>query len=168
MTYASIASTTVYNRETQLDGKPTRDSDRCVLYAFDTTGRPMTEPPFDPKDDNKDRNVREDKARYEVPDLLSDADYDADPKAYAAFAEQAGNLHSVEDLLCDAWNLVGLMLTSVGETGDARDMQTEAGLKVIEEKLNKAHAKIDVHHTHYTNLFLAYCDLKAKAGKGPD
>lgn len=131
----------------------------------------MAEPPFDPKDDSKDRKVKEDKedtALYEVPNLLSDLDYDADPQAYAAFSEQTDNLHAVEDLLCDAWSLVGLMLNSVGETGDARDMQVEAGLKVIEEKLNTAHTRIDVHNTHYTNLFLAYCELKAKAGKGPD
>jgi len=122
----------------------------------------MTEPPSDPEDDNKDRKVSEERVRYEVPDLLADTAYDADPKAYAAFSQQAEDLHAVEDLLGDAWNLVGLMLTSVGDTGDARDMQTEAGLKVIEEKLRQAHAKIDEHHTRYTNLFLAYFDLKAR------
>ena len=158
MIYAPIASTKVYERKTQL----------CVLYSFDTTGRPMTEPPSDPDDDKKVHEVREDKARYEVPDLLSDQTYDPDPKAYVAFSEQAGDLHAVEDLLGDAWNLVGLMLTTVGEVGDARDMQTEAGLKVIEEKLRKAHARMDEHHAHYTNLFLAYCDLKAKADSGSD
>ena len=163
MIYASIASTTVDNRETRLDRESERDPDRCALYAFNTTGRPMTEPPIDPEDD-MDREVREDIARYEVPDLLSDTTYSADPTVYSAFSEQAEDLHAVEDLLGDAWNLVGLMLTSVGETGDARDMQTEVGLKVIEEKLRTAHARIDEHHTHYTNLFLAYCELKAKAG----
>ena len=166
MIYASIASTTVYDRETRLERGSERDPERCVLYAFDTTGRPMTTSPTDPEDGNSEREVREDKARYEVPDLLSDTSYDTDPNAYKAFSEQAEDLHAAEDLLGDAWNLVGLMLTSVGETGDARDMQTEAGLKVIEEKLSKAHARIDEHHTHYTNLFLAYCDLIA--GKDAD
>lgn len=166
MIFASIASTTVYDRETRLGGEAEQGPDRCVLYTFDTNGKPMTEPPIDPEDDDKDREAREDRARYEVPDLLSDTTYDPDPKAYDAFAEQAADLHRVEDLLGDAWNLVGLMLTSVGEIGDSRDMQTEAGLKVIERKLRKAHARIDQHHTHYTNLFLAYCDLKARIEKG--
>lgn len=114
----------------------------------------MTEPPIDPidaKDDNK--------ARYDIPDLLSDAD----PNAYAAFLKQAGDLHAAADLLGDAWNLVGLMLTIVGNTGDARDMQTEAGLKAVEEKLRQANARIDEHQTHYANLFLAYCELKARS-----
>ena len=111
----------------------------------------MTEPPIDPEDDND---------RYDIPDLLSDAD----PNAYAAFLKQAGDLYAVADLLGDAWNLVGLMLTIVGDTGDARDMQTEAGLKAIEEKLRQANARIDEHQTHYANLFLAYCKLKAAKG----
>ena len=168
MIYASIASTTVYDRETRLDRETEQDLDRCVLYTFDTTGGPMTEPPINPEDDDKDREVREDSARYAVPDLLADTSYEPDPNAYAAFSEQAGDLHGVEDLLGDAWNLVGLMLTSVGEIGDSRDMQTEAGLKVIEDKLRQAHARIDEHHTHYTNLFLAYCDLKAKVEKAQE
>ena len=127
----------------------------------------MTKPPFDGEDD-EDREVSEGKTRYQVPDLLSDATYSPDPNAYAAFSEQVRDLHRVEDLLGDAWNLVGLMLSSVGEIGDSRDMQTEAGLKVIEEKLRKAHARIDEHNTNYTNLFLAYCELKAMTDGGSD
>lgn len=109
--------------------------------------------------------VREDKGFY-IPDLLSDAQYDANPKAYAAFADHDRHLHKAEGLLGEAWNLVRLMLAALGDEGDSRAMQTEAGMKVIEKKLSKAHTQIDKQHTRHTNLYLAYFDLKDKADEG--
>ena len=111
--------------------------------------------------------VREDSEFY-IPDLLSDTEYDANPKAYAAFAQQAKHLHKVESLLDDAWNLVRLMQASLGDEGDDRAMQIEAGLKAVEKKLGKAHAQIDRHHTRYTNLFFAYFDLKDKSDESAE
>ena len=111
-----------------------------------------------------DRQVREDKGFY-IPDLLTDEAYDADPKAYAASEEHAKHLHEAEGLLHDAWNLVGLMLAAIGDESDSRAMQTEAGLKVIEKKLSKALTQIDRLDARYTNLFLAYFDLRDKTGK---
>ena len=52
--------------------------------------------------------------------------------------------------------------------GDDRAMQIEVGLKAVEKKLSKAHARIDRHHTRYTNLFFAYFDLKDKSGKSAE
>ena len=111
-----------------------------------------------------DWQVREDKGFY-IPDRLSDPGHDADPLAYAAFEDHAKQLHKAEGLLDDAWNLLRLMLAAIGDEGDDRAMQTEAGLKVIEKKLSKAHAQIDRHHTRYTNLFLAYFDLRDRTDR---
>ncbi len=133
-----------------------------VVYRFNATGKSTNPPVFDP---HADRQVREDKGYY-IPELLSDAEYDASPKAYAAFADHARHLHKADGLLDEAWNLVRLMLAAIGDEGDSRAMQTEAGLKVIEKKLSKAHTRIDKHHTRYTNLFFAYCNVKDKIDEG--
>jgi hypothetical protein len=109
--------------------------------------------------------VRENRGFY-IPNLLSDAECIADPEAYSALAQQAKYLHKAEGLLDDAWNLTRLMLASLGDEGDDRAMQSEAGLKAIERKLSKAHAKVDKHDTRYTNLFLAYFHLRDKADEG--
>ena len=63
----------------------------------------------------------------------------------------------------NAWNLVRLMQASLGDEGNDRAMQIEAGLKAVEKKLRKAHDQIDRHDTRYTNLFLAYFDLWGKS-----
>lgn len=111
--------------------------------------------------------VREDEEFY-IPDLLSDAEYDASSKAYSVFAQQAKQLHKAEGLLDDAWNLVRLMQASLSDEGDDRAMQIEAGLKAVEKKLSKAHAQIGRHHTRYTNLFFAYFNLRDKTDEGAD
>lgn len=156
MNDANITTNDLNNRKMPLDsgagqtapGLRTR-SGGCTVY------RPTFRPPAN-------WQVRVDKEFY-IPDLLSDAEYDADPNAYSAFAQQAEHLHKVEGLLGDAWNLVRLMQASLGDEGDDRAMQFETGLKAIEKKLSKAHGQIDRHHTRYTNLFFAYFDLREKA-----
>ena len=106
--------------------------------------------------------VREDSGYY-VPDLLSDKDYDLDRQAYAAAEDYATHLRDAERLLNDALNLVGLMLTAIGDDCDSRAMQSEIALTIIEKKLRKTHRRIDQHDRHHTNLFLAYCGLKDQA-----
>jgi hypothetical protein len=159
MNAANITINDLNNPEMPLDsragqtapGLRTR-SGGCTVY------RPTFRPPAN-------WEVREDKGFY-IPDLLSDTEYDANSKAYSAFAQQAKHLHKVEGLLDDAWNLVRLMEASLGNDGDDRAMQIEAGLKAVEKKLSKAHAHVDKHHTRYTNLFFAYFDLREKMDEG--
>ena len=161
MNAANITINDLNNAETVLDsragqtgpGLRTRSGD-CTVYR----------PRFRPR---ANWQVREDREFY-IPDLLSDTEYDADPKAYAAFAHQAEHLHRVEGLLDDAWNLVRLMQASLGDEVDDRAMQIEAGLKAVEKNLSKAHARIDRHHTCYTNLFFAYFDLKDKSDESAE
>lgn len=126
--------------------------------ALETAGSTVKRSPSDPQ---KDKALGEER-EFHVPDLLSDTGYDANSKAYSAIAQQIKHLHRAEGLLDDAWNLARLMLTSIGDVGDSRAMQTEAGLKAIEKSLREAHAQIDKHHSRYTNLFFAYFDLKEK------
>ena len=109
--------------------------------------------------------LREDRGFY-IPNLLSDPEYDANAEAYSALSQQAKYLRKAEGSLDDAWNLTRLMLASLGDEGDSRAMQIEAGLKVIEKKLSKTHARIDKHDTRYTNLFLAYFELRYKTDEG--
>ena len=106
--------------------------------------------------------------RFDVPDLLSDKDYDADRHAYCAAREYAAHLQKAESLVCRAEDLVGLMRAAISYESDARAMQADAALSVIGKKLAKAHSRINRHDRRHTNLFLAYCELKAKARKGPD
>lgn len=108
-----------------------------------------------------DRQVREDRSFF-VPDLLSDKHYDTDPKAYAAAEDHAGHLRDAERLLCEPQDLVGLMRAAIGDECDARAMQSDTALKIIEKKLRKAHSRIDKHDRCHANLFLAYFDLRAK------
>ncbi|MEO1016313.1 MAG: hypothetical protein AAFY56_01280 [Pseudomonadota bacterium] len=108
-----------------------------------------------------DRQVREDRSFY-VPDLLSDKHYDNDPKAYVAAEDHAGHLRDAERLLCETQDLVGLMRAAIGDECDARAMQSDTALKIIEKKLRKAHSRVNKHDRRHTNLFLAYFDRKAK------
>ena len=145
------------------DAKLSNISTRTV-FPLDATDRYPITPLFEAR---VDRQVREDEEFY-IPDRLSDKEYDANPKAYAAFTKHAKHLHKTERLLDDAWNLVRLMQASLGDEGDDRAMQSEAGLKAIEKKLSKAHNQIDRLHTRYTNLFFAYFDLKEKTDEDAD
>lgn len=105
--------------------------------------------------------IREDRSFY-VPDFLSKEDDDTDPRTYTAAKEQAAHLHKAEGLLCDAKDLVELMRAAISDEHDARAMQTDTALAVIEEKLREARRHIDEHDRHHTNLFLAYFELKDK------
>ena len=105
--------------------------------------------------------VREDRSFY-VPDLLSDKDYDTDPQAYAAAGDHAQHLRNAERLVCQAEDLVGLMRAAIGDESDARAMQADTALTVIEKKLRRAHSQINKHDRCHANLFLAYFDLKGK------
>ena len=105
--------------------------------------------------------VREDRSFY-VPDLLSDKNHDTDPQAYAAAGDHAQHLRNAERLVCQAEDLVGLMRAAIGDESDARAMQADTALTVIEKKLRRAHSCINKHDRRHSNLFLAYFDLKGK------
>ncbi|MEM8816800.1 MAG: hypothetical protein AAGE85_13320 [Pseudomonadota bacterium] len=108
-----------------------------------------------------DWQIREDRSFY-VPDFLSDENDDTDPRTYTAAKKHAAHLHKAEGLLCDAKDLVELMRTAISNEHDARAMQADTALAVIEEKLREARLCIDEHDRHHTNLFLAYFELKGK------
>ena len=139
-------------RQTTLKSRP-RSGD-CTVYR----------PTFKPRENWE---VREDKSLY-IPDLLTDAEYDAKPEAYSIAAEHAQHLYKAQGLVGEALNLAGLMRASLGDEGDSRAMQTETGLKVIEKKLKKAYNRIDKHDRRHTNLFLAYFNLRAKSEEGTE
>ena len=91
-----------------------------------------------------------------------------DGGAYGADAlRHAAHLRKAERLLDEARNLVALLLASLGDEADARAMQTEIALKLIEKKLNKAHTQIDRHEARHRTLFAARSDLNDETGRGP-
>ena len=100
--------------------------------------------------------------------MLSDKDYDADRRAYSAAREYAVHLQKAEGLVCRAEDLVGLMRAAISYESDARAMQADAALSVIEKKLAKAHSRINRHDRRHTNLFLAYFDLKDKSDESTE
>lgn len=124
-----------------------------------------TEPCLELLTTTADWQIREDRSFY-VPDLLSDKDDDFDLQTYAAAKEHAAHLHNAERLVCQAEDLVGLMRAAIGDESDARAMQADTALTVIEKKLRRAHSQINKHDRCHANLFLAYFDLKNEAGHG--
>ena len=54
------------------------------------------------------------------------------------------------------------MRAAIGDESDARAMQADTALTVIEKKLRRAHSQINKHDRCHANLFLAYFDLKGK------
>lgn len=109
------------------------------------------------------RQVREDRGIY-VPDLIADGKHDMEDAHFSAATDYAKHLTEAHGLVGEALNLVRLMSDALCDAGDRRAMQTETACKVIEEKLRKAYNRIDEHDRRHTNLFLAYCDLKNRAG----
>ena len=128
-------------------------------YPLSTADRAENDLFFQTRANWQVRENEEDQ-RFYVPDLLSDKDYDADRQAYAAAREYAVHLQKAEGLVCQAEDLVGLMLAAIGDECDARAMQSYAALKVIEKTLRKAHRCVNKHDRRHANLFLAYFDLK--------
>jgi len=107
------------------------------------------------------QQVREDRDFY-IPDYLTG---DLRPDLYPAADDHARHLRDTERCLDDALNLAGTLRAALEEAGDSRAMQADTVLKIIEERLNEAHAAIDRHDTRFMNLFMAYFDLK---GRAPD
>lgn len=105
------------------------------------------------------RQVREDRDFY-IPDFTSDNPYKSRPKVYSAANDHAQELRKVEQHLDDALNLARVLRNSMQDEDDSRAMQADTVLKIIEKKLNKAHACIDRHDARHLNLFMAYFDLK--------
>lgn len=91
-----------------------------------------------------------------VPDLLSDESYELDPDAYSAADAHARHLRKAERLMSDAQNLTQVLRDSLHDAADARAMQAETVLKIIDKKLNKAYRAVDRHGRRHSNLFLAY------------
>lgn len=107
--------------------------------------------------------VREDREFY-IPDYLSAGPAGIRRDAWSAAERQASDLRDAERQLDEAMNLVAVLLGSLQEAGDARAMQAETVLKIVESRLKEAHNGIDRHDTRFMNLFLAYCDLRGRAG----
>ncbi len=114
-----------------------------------------------------DRQVREDGEFY-IPDMLSGEDTDDDIKRHSAASEHAKHLIKAEGLLGEVRSLVEVLIASLSDEVDARAMQAETTLRVIEKKLRKAHHRIDKHDLRHTNLFLAYFDPKDKTDGGEE
>lgn len=159
MNEATISTNDLNNPEMPLDSVGERIALELRTRSGDCT---VYRPTFRPRENWE---VREDREFY-IPDVLSDAEYDAKPEAYSLAAEHAQHLYKAQGLVGEALNLVGLMLASLGDEGDARAMQTETGLKVIEKKLKKAYNRIDKHDRRHTNLFLAYVNVRGKTDEG--
>jgi hypothetical protein len=87
------------------------------------------------------------------------------PELRDAADKHAGHLRRAERDLDQAINLVGVLLASLEDVGDDRAMQAETVLKVIEQKLDKVHTRLDKHDSRHTNLFFAYYELKEKVEK---
>ena len=136
-------------------------------YPLSTADRAENDPCF-PNRENWQVREDQDDQRFDVPDLLSDKDYDADRQAYAAAREYAVHLQKAEGLVCQAEDLVGLMLAAIGDECDARAMQSYAALKVVEKTLRKAHRCVNKHDRRHANLFLAYVDLKEKSDESTE
>ncbi|HET6629149.1 MAG TPA: hypothetical protein VFG91_05210 [Woeseiaceae bacterium] len=95
---------------------------------------------------------------FYVPDLLSDEDYDVDPDAFSAADAHARHLRKAERLLNDAQNLARVLRESLHDAADARAMQADTVLAIIDNKLNKACRAVDKHGRRHSNLFLAYVE----------
>lgn len=145
----------------QADSESRKAASTGNEYPLGTRDRIANHPFLEARDDWL---VREDRSFY-VPDLLSDKHYDTDPKASAAAEDHAGHLRDAERLLCETQDLVGLMRAAIGDECDARAMQSDTALKIIEKKLRKAHIRVNKHDRRHTNLFLAYFDLKEETGR---
>lgn len=109
------------------------------------------------------RQVREDKSYY-IPDFLAGNARRSRPEVYSAANDHAGELRKAEQHLDDVLNLARVLRDSVQAEDDRRAMQADTVLKIIEKKLDKAHRLIDRHDSQHLNLFMAYFDLKDKAG----
>jgi hypothetical protein len=108
------------------------------------------------------RQVREE-GEYYIPDFLSDKDREADPEFFAAADDETEGLRQAMAYLDEAVNLVAVLMASMEEDADARAMQAETVLKIVEKKLNKAHTRIDRQERRYRNLFLAYFELQERS-----
>lgn len=99
--------------------------------------------------------VQEEPPPY-VPDLLSDDTYELDPDAFSAADAHARHLRRAERLLGDAQNLARVLRDSLQDAADARAMQAQTVLNIVDRKLDKACRAIDRHGRRHSNLFLAY------------
>lgn len=156
--YLQLAATAVDARYPAAGGR---------AYPLSTADRAENDPFFRTRANWQVRENEDDQS-FDVPDLLSDKDYDADRQAYAAAREYAVYLQKAEGLVCQAEDLVGLMLAAIGDECDARAMQSYTALKVIEKTLRKAHRCVNKHDRRYANLFLAYFDLKDKSDESTE
>lgn len=172
MNQVNLAADDVSNTTPYFERVATAADARCPVaggrdYPLSTADRAENDPFFQTRANWQVRENEEDQ-RFYVPDLLSDKDYDVDRQAYSAAREYAVHLQKAEGLVCQAEDLVGLMLAAIGDECDARAMQSYAALKVIEETLRKAHRCVNKHDRRHANLFLAYFDLKNKSDESTE
>ena len=98
-----------------------------------------------------------------VPKLLADPDYRPRREAYSAAEAHGSRLRRAERLVEEAALLAEVLRAAMGDDGDARAMQVDAVIGIVEKKLRKARADLDRQDTRNLNLFLAYAELKARA-----
>lgn len=113
------------------------------------------------------RGVREDDEYY-IPDFITSDPCRSRPRVYSAANEHAGDLRDAEQRLEDVLNLARVLRCAVQGDGDSRAMQADTVLKIIDRKLCSAHRLIDRHDARHLNLFMAYFDLKERAGAEDD
>ena len=166
MNHASTPNNNPKNPEMQIDGDSKQAAQTLrarsagrVVYPLETVSRHSL---FTSRLNGQ---VREEKGVYN-PDPMSSTEQAVNPRPYSAIADHAKHLRKAESPIDDASNLVGLMLASLDDECDGRAMQTIAGLRVIEEKLIKAHGQINKHHTCHRNLLTAYLDPKKPTDSG--
>ena len=100
-------------------------------------------------------------------ELPADTDDEVGPERQATFDTYAEHLLEAEGLVCAARDLAGLMLAAISYECDSRAMQSEAGLRAIEDRLGEAHKRIDWSRVRFMKLFLAYSELKGESsGEG--
>jgi hypothetical protein len=108
------------------------------------------------------REIREDRDFY-IPDYLSEDPGRLRPEVWSAANDHAKELRDAIEHLDDAAKLARVLRASIQGEVDARAMQTDTVVKIIERELGEARACIGRHDARHMNLFMAYFDLKDRA-----
>ena len=145
-------------RNTILEPKPLDGAASRAVYALNGLNHIGT--------DASSATHLEEEGEFYIPDLLSNEDYEPRAALYSAADAHARRLRKAGRHLDDVLNLSQVLRASMCDAGDSRAMQVETVLKIVEEKLSRAHAQFDKHEASHVNLFMAYMDLREKSDGG--